>query len=141
MGEQIEEITQVNDATLDFELTNNSVVNVLPLENVVRVEGNVYSPGLVTYTKGKTVNKYINLAGGPKPNTLSTKIYVKRANGRIKKVTLFQGIGTIVRPGDTIFVPIDPDPSEFNVAAFTADILSVLTNIAAILVIVDNNND
>ena len=141
LGNKIEEKTQVNDATLDFELTDGSVINVLPFENVVNIKGNVYNPGLVTYNKGKTVNKYINLAGGPKPNTLSTKIYVKRANGRIKKVTLFQGIGTIVRPGDTIVVPVDPNPSEFNVAAFTADILSVLANLVAILAILDNNND
>ncbi len=141
LGNEIEEKTQVNDATLDFELTDGSVINVLPLENVVNIKGNVYNPGLVTYNKGKTVNKYINLAGGPKPNTLSTKIYVKRANGRIKKVTLLQGIGTIVRPGDTIVVPVDPNPSEFNPAAFTADILSVLANLVAILAILDNNND
>jgi len=141
LGNEIEEKTQVNDATLDFELTDGSVINVLPFENVVNIKGNVYNPGLVTYNKGKTVNKYINLAGGPKPNTLSTKIYVKRANGRIKKVTLLQGIGTIVRPGDTIVVPVDPNPSEFNPAAFTADILSVLANLVAILAILDNNND
>ena len=140
LGDTIEETRQVNNANLDFELTDGSVVNVLPLENVVSVQGNVYNPGLVTFAKAKTVNKYINLAGGPKPNTLSTKIYVKRANGRIKRATFFQGIGTIVQPGDTIFVPEDPNPSEFNVTSFTADILSVLTNIAAILVIVDNND-
>ena len=117
------------------------MVNVLPLENVVSVEGNVYSPGLVTYNKGKTVNKYINLAGGPKPNTLSTRIYVKRANGRIKKVTLLQGIGTIVRPGDTIVVPVDPNPQEFDITSFIADLATTLANIAAILVIIDNQND
>ena len=141
LGNVIEEKNQVNDATLDFELTNGSVINVLPLENVVNVEGNIYNPGLITYTRGKTVNKYINLAGGPKPNTLSTKIYVKRANGRIKKVTLFQGIGTIVRPGDTIFVPVDPDPQDFDITAFISDIATTLANIAAILIIVDNQDD
>ena len=141
LGNVIEEKNQVNDATLDFELTNGSVINVLPLENVVNVEGNVYNPGLITYAKAKTVNKYINLAGGPKPNTLSNKIYVKRANGRIKKVTLFQGIGTIVRPGDTIFVPVDPDPQDFDITAFISDIATTLANIAAILIIVDNQDD
>ena len=59
-GNEIEETTQVNDATLDFLLTDGSVVNVLPIESVVSVEGNVYNPGLITYSKGKTVNKYIN---------------------------------------------------------------------------------
>ena len=139
-GEQIEKRNQVKDADIDFLLTDGAVVNVLPLENVVSVEGNVYNPGLITYSKAKTVNKYINLAGGPKPNTLSTKIYVKRANGRIKKVTFFQGIGTIVKPGDTIVVPLDPDPKDFNITAFIADLASTLANIAAILVIADNND-
>lgn len=141
LGKTSETIKQVKDATFDFELTDGSVINVLQLENVVNVQGNVYSPGLVTFTKAKTVNKYINLAGGPKPNTLSSKIYVKRANGRIKKVTFFQGIGTIVKPGDTIVVPVDPNPSEFNITTFTADILAVFANLAAILVIIDNQND
>ena len=67
--------------------------------------------------------------------------YVLRANGEIEKADLFRGRAKRVFPGDAIFVPVDPSPSEFNVAAFTADILSVLTNIAAILVIVDNNSD
>ncbi len=140
-GNKIQETNQVNDANLDFELTDGSVVNVLPIENVVSVEGNVYNPGLITFSKGKTVNKYINLAGGPKPNTLSTRIYVQRANGRIKKVTLLQGIGTIVRPGDTIVVPVDPDPQDFDITAFIADLATTLANIAAILIVIDNQND
>ncbi len=141
LGKTIETTTQVNDATLDFELTDGSIVNVLPLENLVNVQGNVYNPGLITYSKGKTVNKYINLAGGPKPNTLSTRIYVKRANGRIKKVTLFQGIGTIVRPGDTVFVPVDSNPQDFNITAFISDLATTLANVVAILVLIDNQND
>ena len=139
-GNQIEQSIKVSDANLDFVLTDGSVVNVLPLENVVSIQGNVYNPGLVTYAKGKTVNKYINLAGGPKPNTLSNRIYVKRANGRIKKITFFQGIGTIVRPGDTIFVPLDPDPQEFDITAFVADLAATLANIAAIFLVIDNND-
>ena len=141
LGYPIERSRQVKDATLDFQLSDGSIINVLPRENVVNVEGNIYNPGLITYSKGKTVNKYINLAGGPKPNTLSNKIYVKRANGRIKKVTFFQGIGTIVKPGDTIFVPLDPDPQDFDITTFIADLASTLANIAAILVIVDRQND
>ncbi len=141
LGNLLEERNQVKDATLDFQITDGSIINVLPLENVVNVQGNVYNPGLITFSKGKTVNKYINLAGGAQPNTLSNRIYVKRANGRIKKVTFFQGIGTIVRPGDTIFVPINPDPTEFDITSFIADLASTLANVAAILVIADRQND
>ena len=141
-GNSIEERNQVNDATLDFQITDGSVINVLPLENVVNVEGNVYNPGLITYSERKTVKKYINLAGGVQPNSLKNKIYVKRANGRIKKVSMFGGLGVIVKPGDTIIVPLNPDPREdFNISSFVADLASTLTNIAAILVIVDRQND
>ena len=142
LGSSIEERNQVNDATLDFQITDGSIINVLPLENVVNVEGNVYNPGLITYSERKTVKKYINLAGGVQPNSLKNKIYVKRANGRIKKVSMFRGLGVIVKPGDTIIVPLNPDPREdFNVSSFVADLASTLTNIAAILVIVDRQND
>ena len=46
-GNPTEERNQVNDATLDFQLSDSSIVNVLPLQNVVNVEGNVYNPGLI----------------------------------------------------------------------------------------------
>ena len=140
-GNEIENLVQVNDASLDFQLTDGSIINVLPFENVISVEGNVYDPGLVVYSGRKSIKKYINLAGGPKPNTLSNKIYVKRANGRIKKVSLFRGLGINVRPGDIIFVPLNPEPKEFDITAFIADLASTLANIAAILVIADNQND
>jgi len=140
-GNKIEQSNKVNNATLDFELTNNSVVNVLPIENVVNVQGNVYDPGLIVYSGKKSLNKYINLAGGPKPNTLTNNIYVKSANGRTKKVSLFGGIGINIKPGDTIFVPLDPDPQDFDITTFISDLASTLANIAAILVIVDSQND
>ena len=140
-GNEVQESNQVNDASLDFELTNNSVVNVLPMENVVSVQGNVYDPGLIVYSGRKSLKKYINLAGGPKPNTLTSNIYIKRANGRTKKVALFRGLGITVKPGDTIFVPVDPDPQDFDITTFIADLASTLANIAAILIIVDNQSD
>ena len=46
-----------------------------------------------------------------------------------------------MKPGDTIFVPLDPDPQDFDITTFIADFASTLANIAAILVIADNQND
>ena len=139
-GIETEEKVQINDAELDFELSNGATINVLPFENFVNITGNVYDPGLVVYSGRQSLKKYINLAGGPKPNTLTNRIYVKRANGRTKKVSLFRGLGISIKPGDTIFVPVDPEPSEFNITEFIADLSTTLANIAAILIIVDNND-
>ena len=141
-GNEFEVLETVNNVSLDFELGINSVVIASPFENVIRVEGNVYNPGLITYQKGAKLPQYIELAGGHKPNSLKRKVYIKRANGNIEqngRITL--GLGKNVYPGDTIFVPLNENPKDFDIASFTADILNVLSNLAAILVIVDRTDN
>lgn len=130
----------VADPDYDFELSQGTVITALPFENVVRVEGNVYNPGFVA-VKGGRISMYqaIELAGGYKPYTLKDRVYVQRANGEIDKANIFRGRAKRVFPGDTIFVPQDPDPQEFDINTFIADFSTTLANIAAILIIVDNN--
>jgi protein involved in polysaccharide export with SLBB domain len=141
-GEVLTIESDVNNLKLDFEIGINSIITASPLENIIRVEGNVYNPGLITYRKGAKLPRYIELAGGYKPNSIRNRVYIKRANGNIEQANrIVLGIGKNLYPGDTIIVPVNENPSEFNVAAFTADILTVLSNLAAILLIVDNNNN
>ena len=83
----------------------------------------------------------IELAGGYKPYSLKNNAYVIRANGQIEKANIFRGRVKRVFPGDSIFVPLDPSPEEFDAASFTADLLGILTNLVAIFAIVDNNSD
>ena len=140
-GNKITTSEPVNNVTLDFELGINSVIIASPLENVVRVEGNVYNPGLITFSKGYRYPRYIELAGGYKSDTLKNKTYIKRANGNIEKVNgFFISRGKKVYPGDTIIVPVNPDPNDFDITAFISDLSTTLANIAAILLIVDSNN-
>ena len=87
-----------------------------------------------------TMSKAIELAGGYKPYSLKKRAYVVRANGEIEQVNIFRGKAKRIFPGDSIFVPVNPDPDEFDITSFIADLSSTLANIAAILVIVDNNN-
>jgi len=131
----------VGNVTSDFILSQNSVINVLPFENVVSVEGNVYNPGLVAYKKGMTMTQAIIQAGGYKPYSLKKRSYVKRFNGQIDKANVFRGRTKRLLPGDTIVVPVNPDPTDFDITTFIADLSTTLANIAAILIIVDNQND
>ncbi len=131
----------VADANLDFELGPNSVINVLPFENVVNVEGNVYNPGLVSFNRGLTMSQAIILAGGYKPYSMKKRAYIKRVNGKIEKANIFRGRAKRLQPGDTVFVPINPNPSEFSITEFVSDFSTVMANIAAILIIVDNQNN
>tara|TARA_B100001057_G_scaffold500928_1_gene618910 strand:+ start:3403 stop:5313 length:1911 start_codon:yes stop_codon:yes gene_type:complete len=140
-GNEIQDRIRINDITLDYKVNNSAIIDVLPKENVVKVFGNVYNPGLVVYNSPATVKRYISLAGGLKPDSLRRKIYVTRANGKIRKATAFNSFTLRLKPGDKVFVPLDPDPLNFDPTTFLADLTSTLANIAALLVIVDSIDD
>lgn len=133
--------SSVANVSLDFELSSNSVITALPFENVVKVEGNVYNPGLVAYSKGLTMNDAIIQAGGYKPFSIKRNSYIRKANGEVSKANLFLGRAKRLDPGDTIFVPVDSNPDEFDITTFIADLSTILANIAAILIIVDNQTN
>ena len=136
---EITVVKPVGNADMNFELGSNSVINALQFENVISVEGNVYNPGLIAVDSSVTMSKAIELAGGYKPYSIIKRSYIKRANGEIVKANILRGRGKRVFPGDTVFVPVDPNPSDFDITTFIADFSSTLANIAAILIIVDNN--
>ena len=107
--EEESELINVSNINSSYQIQDRTVINFLPITNVINVEGNVYSPGLVAYESGMTMYDAIEIAGGYKPYTLKNRIYVKRANGEIEKANLFKGRAKRVRPGDSIFVPVNPD--------------------------------
>jgi protein involved in polysaccharide export with SLBB domain len=119
----------------------NSILRALPFESVVRVEGNVYNPGLVAYENGLTMYKAIEQAGGHMPNSMKKSAFVRSANGQVDKANLFRGRVKRLVPGDTVVVPVNPNPSEFNFTAFIADLSVTMANIAAILLIVENQSN
>ena len=113
----------------------------MPKLNTVLIEGAVYNPGLVTYTKRKSVKFYINQAGGPTSSAEFKDSYLKRINGEIITLNKRNWIGVFVEPGDTIFIPTNPNPEEFNPTEFTSDVVSILTNLATIIFIVNSNSN
>ena len=138
LGNELIETKKIGNINLDFVLSDKDVINVSSLNNVVKVDGNVYSPGLVAFSKRMNMSKAIELAGGYKPNSLKNRAYVIRSNGEIEKANLFRGRAKRVFPGDTIFVPVNTNPNDFDITQFIADLSSTLANIAAILILVDN---
>ena len=140
-GNEFNKVELVSNIDLDFQIADQNIITILPKTNVIRVEGNVYNPGFIAHQSGNgmTMSRAIELAGGYKPNSLIKRAYVVRANGEIDKAKIFRGRTKRVFPGDSIFVPENPDPDKFDITTFIADLSSTLANIAAILVIVDNN--
>jgi protein involved in polysaccharide export with SLBB domain len=139
-GSVITTSNSVANASLDFEIANNTVIKALPVDNVINVSGNVYNPGLISFSPGMTMYDAIEMAGGYKPYSLKKRAFVIRANGEREKVNIFRGRTKRVFAGDSIFIPVNPNPSDFDITTFIADLSSTLANIAAILIIADNNN-
>jgi len=132
----------IKNLDLKFKFQPGSTINVPSYINSVEVVGNVYSPGLLAYYNNLSFRSAIELAGGYKPNTLRQRIYIERANGQIDKVGPFlRGFGKRLEPGDKIFVPVDENPNDFDITRFVADLSSTLANVAAILLIIDNNSN
>ena len=77
--------SSVNDASLETLVTPNSIISILPIEDIVNVTGNVYNEGLVVFRGGLSVKKYIERSGGLKPDSIKKSIYIQRANGKIKR--------------------------------------------------------
>ena len=139
-GNAISSYEVVRNINLDYILSDGDIITVLPKTNVVQVDGNVYSPGLVAYNNKRIrVNKAVELAGGYKPDSLKRKAYIVRSNGEIEKMNIFLGRAKFLRPGDSVFIPANPNPTTFDITQFIADLSTTLANIAAILVIADKN--
>jgi len=129
----------VRNITGDFKILPDYKIKILTKENVVSIKGNVYNPGVLSYTKSSSVKSIISESGGYKPHSLKKEVYVRRANGKIITVGLFKGRFVKTEPGDTIVVPRNPDPQDFDITRFISDLSSTLANIAAILIVADNN--
>ena len=140
-GDQVEEEQVVRNIGLDFEISDENTITILPKTNVIKVSGNVYNPGLVAIQNSSsiTMSSAIELAGGYKPYSLKSNSYVIRGNGQIEKAGLFKGKAKRVFPGDSVFIPLDPNPKEFDTASLTADLLGILTNLVAIVAIIEKN--
>lgn len=130
------------NVNLDYEIQHNTLIRVPLFENVVEVNGNVYDPGLIAFKKGLTLQDAIKQAGGYKTESLKNRVYVVRGSGEVIKIGILGGRFQKLKSGDSVFVPVNPNPSEkFNVTSFISDLTSVLANLAAIIVIIDNNSN
>lgn len=131
----------VNDVTLDYIVAQNSNIQVLKRENFVQTMGNIYQPGIVSYNKRYSVKDYISLSGGLKQDTLRRKIYVQSKNGKVTTMNPVKMHFYRPNPGDKIVIPVNDKPRDLDFTTFISELSSTLANIAAILILVDNQSN
>ena len=101
---------------------------------VIEIKGEVYNPGLVTYSKGRSIKSYINSAGGVKPTGNKRDILVVYANGDVKPNGLL--FHPKVAEGATIIVNPKPEREPFSFNQFLRDTSSIAASMAIIYYVI-----
>lgn len=120
----------------DITLKDDDELVVPRFVNTVAVGGEVLKPVTVQYQLGRGFGSYISAAGGYSRNAFRSRAFITYPNGRAARTKNFLGIRVHpkVKPGSSIFVPLEPttkgfDPSKFGV------LISALTSLSTVFVL------
>jgi polysaccharide biosynthesis/export protein len=95
----------------DIGLEDGDRLHIPRQPSTVNVFGTVFNESAFLYSTDKSVDDYLKLAGGPRPQADRASMYVLRADGSVvgRRSGFFGGSLTNVRvmPGDAIVVPED----------------------------------
>ncbi|HET7525982.1 MAG TPA: SLBB domain-containing protein [Burkholderiaceae bacterium] len=108
----------------DLALEDGDRLYIPPRPTTVGVFGSVFNAGSYLYSGSRSVDDYLNLAGGPTKGADQGSVFVVRANGSVVASPQGKGwfnskqdLATVAAvPGDTVFVP-----EEINKTTFVQD--------------------
>jgi len=133
---ELKRILENPDSEEDITLKDEDELVVPRFINTVSVGGEVLKPVTIQYQSGRSFGSYISAAGGYSRNAYRSRAFISYANGRAARTKSFFGFSVHprVKPGSTIFVPLEPankgfDPSKLGV------LISALTSLSTIFVL------
>jgi protein involved in polysaccharide export with SLBB domain len=103
----------------DITLEEGDELIIPRINNTVSVEGEVFKPLDIMYEKGKSMEDYINDAGGVTSAGKKSRAFVIYANGSAAKIKRPLGVFKSypkIAPGSNIFIPQKPKREGFDVA-------------------------
>jgi polysaccharide export outer membrane protein len=106
---------------------------------VVNVTGAVNSPVAVSYVPGRSIDFYVNAAGGPARKADTRRAYVTQPNGKVEgkrvRALLPDGVPEPL-PGSVVYVPMRAEDDERNVVAAIGSLAQVLVSLVAIVALI-----
>lgn len=101
----------------------------------IRVQGEVMSPSLVRYEKGKSLADYVNQSGGFSSQAKRNGVYVVYANGNTRGTSNFLFFKTYPKltPGAVIYVPKREERKRLS----TQEIIGITTGVATVAVLIN----
>jgi polysaccharide export outer membrane protein len=120
-------------------LVSGDSINVPEYNPIVQVQGAVNSPGPVAYTPGKSLDWYVNAAGGYAQNADSKRPYVTQPNGKrqgVKRRAIFADHVPKPGSGASVFVPTrvaqDRASNVASVLGIAAQVLGALVTLIVV---------
>ena len=120
-------------------LAGGDSIHIPEYNPIIMVQGAVNSPGAVPYTPGKSLDWYVDAAGGYTQLSDNKHVYVTQANGKrqgVKRRVLLSDHVPKPQPGAVVFVPtkrIQEQPS--NVTGIVSTVASVLTGVITLIIV------
>ena len=112
----------------DLILREGDLIFVPEQLSTVRVSGAVMYPNTAIYVPGKSVEYYINAAGGYGDRARRSRAYIVYMNGRVQKA----GAGGKVEPGCEIIVPQRPERKGMT----TGEVMSMTSSAVSLTTVV-----
>lgn len=123
-------VTSQEGRQLNVMLESGDTIVIPARTNVVRVGGEVLMSQAVMHKPGRTVEEYINLAGGYTDRADTDKIFILHANAEVA----LTDTDALVEPGDEILVPPDVDAKELQNAMDLMQIIYQVAMSAAVII-------
>lgn len=123
IGIDLEKALKEPRSEADVVLKDGDVVNIPQYNSTVKISGAVLYPNTVTYSKSRSLNDYVSMAGGFGDRAKKSKSFVIYMNGTVAK-----GRSSKIEPGCEIVVPTKPDKK----GSSAAEILGIASSTASI---------
>ena len=118
----------------NFVVSDGDKIIIGSLINIVKVIGEVNSPGNFQYLKGLDIRKYIEFAGGLTPNAAKNGIYITYPNGQSKILKYYNS--PKVLDGSIITITSKMETEPFNITEYITNLTSIYSELMQAYLIV-----
>lgn len=119
----------------------NEKIKLMPGDSIIvkkssgsiNILGEVYNPGMLEFSPGKSIEFYINSAGGLTTNANKKGIIVVYPNGTVKPKKIFRS--PKIEEGSTILINSKALQVPFNVTQFATNWTSIITSMITAIIL------
>ena len=139
IGIDLPKILKDDDSRDNVILAGGDSINIPEYNPIIMVQGAVNSPGAVPYTPGKSLDWYVNAAGGYTQFSDNKHAYVTQANGKrlgVKRKLILADNVPKPEPGAVVFVPakrLQDQPS--NTVGVISTVAQVVTALVTLVIV------